>query len=402
MLRGNIIIVAFNARLIDGCDYAVQTLRGLGHANIVYGLLLGEPITWTDILTRSGRYSFVLKEYRSILFRPIFLVPGQRFFWIKQLNYFLNAVALRFYVALRHRNRKKLLWFFEPWNMLPIYRAFTGYTTLYDCVDYYAPLRYEDPSIERSLIRRVTVMTCISQKLLEMHQSIRNDIWLVPAGFAEDSISESRAKITKNRGHVVGFIGGINYRFDFDLLTRVIRSLPDVTFVFVGPIQMGLIRDESELSRQIDQLFTFPNVWHIPSVSKKDIGRYTRTFDIGIIPYDIRYPFNRFSFPMKVMEYFWFGLPVISTDIASLRSYSTLISIEHTAQGWIQRIREYQTNKIPKEVREQKKRIALTHTWKHKLEVISLHLVLLMDTDESSRQSVSRQDALRHLSTAWQ
>ena len=78
MLKGNIIVVASNAKLSDGCDYAVQTIRILRSENHVYALLLGEPLTWKEIFV--GGFSHII-DYRDRVtyIRPFTIVPGQRF-----------------------------------------------------------------------------------------------------------------------------------------------------------------------------------------------------------------------------------------------------------------------------------------------------------------------------------
>ncbi len=193
MLSGKVIVVAFNAQLADGCDYATQTLRLLGRTNTVYGLLLGEPITWKDVL-RNRAIPLTSQKYNSTLIRPFFVFPGQRIFIVKQVNYLLNAIVFRLILSLRHPKQAKVLWFFEPWNMVPIFLALRGYFSLYDCVDYYAPLAYEPFSHEQYLIQHASVMTCTSEALANEHRIHRDDIHVVPLGFAKDAIPVGEQK----------------------------------------------------------------------------------------------------------------------------------------------------------------------------------------------------------------
>lgn len=151
MVRNRVVVVAFNAKLSDGCDYATQTISLLGKQNAVYALLLGEPFTWKQILSGGWR-SLITHSYNSVLIRPLYLVPGQRFPCVVRINIVCTALCIRIALFFRHPQMKKILWFFEPWNMVPVYQAFRRYTTVYDCVDYFAPLGYESWQNEAWLI----------------------------------------------------------------------------------------------------------------------------------------------------------------------------------------------------------------------------------------------------------
>lgn len=373
MLKDNVIVVAFNAKLSDGCDYATQTMKILGRTNVIYGLVLGEPITWKGVVFGGSAKKVLHRGYNSTLIRPFFFFPGQRFALIKHVNYFLNALMLRVVLALRHPTKKKMLWFFEPWNIVPVYAAFRGYTALYDCVDYFALLGYESPRAEQYLIQHADYMTCISPALTHRYRSVRNDIVTVPLGFATNKFSFHQSKLGAcgARPFTVGYIGGLNYRIDWGLLTRVIQSLPHVRFVFVGPIQTGLIQQEVDVLQTMQTLLSQHNVSYVGDVPKSEVGGYMRVFDVGMIPYDERYAFNRYSFPMKVMEYFWYGLPVVTTNIASLRKYTDLIRVESTPRGWTRAIRHLLESEWPKRLKATQRNIAYQNTWEEKLEAIS-------------------------------
>lgn len=369
MLHDKIIVFAFNAKLADGCDYATQTMQLLGSENHVYALLLGEPRTWKDAI-QDKRLGIVSQKYRSTLIRPFFFVPGQRFSYIRTVNYFLNAVALRILLSIRYVHQQKLLWFFEPWNIPVVWLALFGYTSVYDCVDYYQDLGSDWQKSENFLIPRVSEMACHSHALAALHKKKRFDIHVVPLGFPADVFSQYIKPLTNRRSLIVGYIGGINYRLDFRLLTHLVKRLPRVTFVFVGPIQLGLIPEERGTLQKIEAFFSLPNVRYLGEVSKAEIGTHIASFTAGIIPYDITYRFNRYCFPMKVMEYFWFGLPVVSTDIVELRRFPGYIRIGISAEAWIKALQSLRrerdrTTRIPA------RRIALLNTWERKIEAIS-------------------------------
>ena len=369
MLKHNVIVIAFNAKLADGCDYATQTMQILGRTNDVYGLLLGEPVTWKDILSRHAA-RVVHQAYGSTLVRPLFVVPGQRFAVIRQFNYFLNALVLRVWLAFRHPGYKKVLWFFEPWNMVSIFWAFWGYCSLYDCVDYYHDLGAEWQQGEDFLIPKVNHMVYHSHTLASVYRKQRPDVRVVPLGFAADVFSRCRRTKEQRKTVVVGYIGGINYRLDFQLLMQIIQKLPDITFIFVGPLQLNLIPQEQDTREKIRILFSHPNVRYIGEIAKKSIGTEIASFDVGIIPYDLTFRFNRYSFPMKVMEYLWFGLPVIATGIEELKRFPLYVRIADTPNAWITALRSFMSRKQVAR-RAGGRTLAASHSWERKIEAIS-------------------------------
>lgn len=372
MLKDNVIVIAFNAKLSDGCDYATQTMKILGRTNVVYGLLLGEPITWKDILLRRAQ-PIVHRAYQSTLIRPLFLFPGQRFVLVKQWNYFFNAIILRAFLAFWQRGKKKILWFFEPWNMLPVWWALYGYRSLYDCVDFFTPLNYESPRAERYLIEHVDYMTSVSRAIANQYRLTRKDITVVPLGFTTPNSSyRLKSRLFRNHSITIGYIGGLNYRIDWRLLTRVVHALPHAQFVFVGPIQTGLVDKERDIQKAMQALLAKPNVRYVGDMPKSSVGGYLRTFDIGIVPYDEQYGFNRFSFPMKIMEYFWYGLPVVATDIKAFLEYTDMIHIESTPQGWIRVIRRLSVSEWSKHIQKKQRDIAHQNTWEKKIDAISV------------------------------
>jgi hypothetical protein len=66
---------------------------------------------------------------------------------------------------------------------------------------------------------------------------------------------------------------------------------------------------------------------------RKEIIKKIANYDVGVIPYKSSLSFNRFSFPMKLMEYFYLGMPVLSTDIKELERFPESVYIPEIS-GW--------------------------------------------------------------------
>ena len=364
--RKPVFVVVFNGRLEDGCDYATQTIRLLARTGHVYGWCLGEPISWRTTFSCRA-LPIIEKRFGVIIFRPVFLIPGQRNYFIRITNYAVNAVALSIYIALIHPHAKKFFWFFEPFYMPTLLRIFFPYVTIFDCVDYFFAFPY--PFVNHLLfsLQRSTYVFVNSFTLRRQIQRYRSDATVVPLGFS--SAGYKRKEIMKETRHQifrVGFIGGIDDRLDYQLLFQVATALPDIEFMFVGRnyyVSTGF-------PPRAQSFFSLANVRHREEVAKSLIPTVLTTFDIGIIPYNIKQSFNRFCFPMKTLEYFFAGLPVVSTNIEEIRKYRDLIAIVNTPQEMIGEINKIKKYGLSKKKRLKAQRTALNNSWVKKINTI--------------------------------
>ena len=363
----SLIIVAFHAPTTSGCDYATQTIELLEKNNSTIGFVLGEPITWKDIFLSYRKKSIVEKIYQHTLFRPFFILPGQRIMVIKQMNYFINAMLLNIYVSLFHPQKKKYFWFFEPFFMPIFLPIFSSYITVFDCVDYFFSTQQPFRSHLLYSLHYAKHIFANSIALKNQMQRYRPDVSVVPLGFADRLFRYLRTKkITKHKTLRVGFIGGIDGRIDYSLLFQVATALPNVEFVFIGTNHYGSVGFPPSVKR----FFSLPNVHHQEEVAKSFIPEILSTFDIGIIPYNIKQSFNRFCFPMKLLEYFFVGIPVISTNIEEMKEYQDLVIVIKTSQEMILAINRIKEQGWDKKKKLRQRTIALQHSWEHKIRTI--------------------------------
>lgn len=374
MITDHLIISVFYVKLEEGLDYATQTLKILGENNIAYGLALGNPVNLKEFVRQvlKGDFRIVKKQWYSSIIRPVFIIPGQRFEFVKKINIFFNALAVKIFLELRYRNKKKIVWLFEPYRSWIILSVFRNYKTIYDCVDYFSGLSDEVANEERHLLQNASHVFANSHSLAGQLRKYRQDVHVVPLGFAEQIFrKEIIHKFPRRPDHlIVGFVGGIDYRLDYDLLFRVVRTLPRVTFEFVGPILPNVIDHGPDIDMLFGKLRKFPNVRWIPEQSKNRIPGIIQHFDIGIIPYDIKYPLNKYCHPMKLMEYFYMGKPVVATTIEELKRFPKYVKIGSTAEEWGQHIKALLSPSWPKKYKEEQRRLAEENSWERKIEAV--------------------------------
>jgi len=369
-----LIIMPFHAKIIDGCDYVTQTMTIVGKTNEIIGVALGDPYSWKDIIhILRGRLPVTEKQFNATIVHPFMFIPGQRFSLIKSLDYWLNACVIRLYCLMFKRNKHNILWIFEP-RYAPIFlRIFTQFLSLYDCVDYFADRGKDWQEDENALIRLCDYMTVNSQTLYKLHKKRRSDIAIVPLGFSEQIFSWRTVHTTnaKNGTLTIGFIGGLSYRLDYPLLYKVVSALPKDKFIFVGPIQTGLRSDETNLKEQIQKLLSFKNVFWQGQIAKDGIPAAINKFDVCIIPYDMKYEFNRYCYPMKLMEYFALGKPVISTPIEEVKKFKEFVSIVSSKEDFIDAINHIRKTNLSVETQNKEQKIAKENSWEKKIQSIT-------------------------------
>ncbi|MFH0750163.1 MAG: glycosyltransferase [Candidatus Gottesmanbacteria bacterium] len=370
--KHNLIIVAFYASMKSGCDYATQTIDILGKRHSVIGFALGEPITWRDIFSFGDKKRVVEEYKRYTIFRPFFVIPGQRLVFIKQMNLFVNAVLLRTFISIYHTQEKKYFWFFEPFFIPTMLRVFSSYITIFDCVDYFLTVQRPFLSHAISAIQRATHGFVNSYTLKKQLSRHRTDISVVPLGFAYDLFCHAqRVKEKKGTKQVcIGYIGGIDERLDYKLLYNTARSLPTAIFVFVGTNYFSY----NTAPRFFKLLYSLQNVTFIGEVSKLKIPAMIQSFDICLIPYDCKQLFNLYCFPMKTLEYFYYGKPVFATDIQELRRFNQELIIIHSYTELVHKIKYVMKKGWPQNIQKKQITHATRNSWEKKIHAIEQHI----------------------------
>lgn len=388
MLRNSLVLIPFNAKLEDGCDYALQTIAILSRTNVVVAVLLGDPYSWLslcrDFFSADGVQLLTQPRDKTWYFRPLMIVPGQRWVPIKKVNVWLSAwllkLLLQFQFIKYDPKVHKVMWFFEPFLVPAFLHVFSSFESVYDCVDRYAPLGAEAIKSEAIVKRDVDHMTVISEPLLSEHKKDRPDLVKVPLGFDQKTFSTAVKKyrfqptqIKGKKSLVIGFCGGINYRLDFKLLFTLIHKHPQHLFWFVGPLQLTLIPGDTTTALQVEKLLHLPNVKWTPPVPKVEIPQLISDMDVCLIPYDLKHEFNRYCHPMKGAEYLYLGKPVISTAIVELTQplYQDLIMLGATAQEFGVHLKQLQRHGWSAALRRRQRQAAISQNWEQKVAAVS-------------------------------
>ena len=165
---------------------------------------------------------------------------------------------------------------------------------------------------ERRAAARADVLAVVSPRLAEHWSALGADPVLIPNGcFPVNAASAGPAPAATGLPRpVVGLVGQLTERIDLRLLDTVAAA--GFSLLLVGPY------DPRWEPQRFAALIARPNVRYAGRVPAGEVPSYLAAMDVGLTPYADT-PFNQASFPMKTLEYFSAGLPVVSTDLPGSR-----------------------------------------------------------------------------------
>ena len=353
------------------CDYLIQTASILSKKSCpTYIFYINEAPKFTHRLNKisPNLYSF----------SPLKIIPFNRFKFAQQFNIYLSFNLLHIICLFRHFSRPTY-WIFYPQITSLIKFSLPSKNLIYDIVDFFtSPHKKINKKLQdqkKYLLKKASLITSISSCLKNNYQKLspKTKINLVPQGFKlipRSKQTHPQIKKIKNLSHKVGFIGTISNRLDFKLLYKLIKNTPDIHYIFIGPPSLDINVSLKSLEKLNKKLFSFKNVTHIELIPKNIIAQFIDIFDIAIIPYDTKDDFNRFSYPMKLFEYFASGKPVIATPIEELKHFPNLVFIEETSESWKQRIYQILSKPWPENLQQRQRNLARKNSWTNKINQI--------------------------------
>lgn len=118
---------------------------------------------------------------------------------------------------------------------------------------------------------------------------------------------------------VIGYIGVVQDKVDFELLKYLADKNPDKSIVIVGPVWAEQEKAKEELAQQ-------KNIHWLGYKKYSEAPQYIQQFDVGIIPHKTA-GFSATTNPMKMYEYLACGKPVVATDNIGTENVADMISI---------------------------------------------------------------------------
>lgn len=269
---------------------------------------------WSRFAARVGSRS----GFRTVLPNLTIHHPVLFPFPYHRLSTYINAALLARRISgwmRRNDFRDPVLWTYLPTPLaLELADRLRPARLVYHCLADFACLSGRPDrtrAAEEALARRADVVFAQGPELADRLRIVRPSVHEFTNGidvatFLKSQSHDAPPEMLGIPRPIAGYVGGIHRHIDFDLVARVAHSLPDVSFVFVGPIQTDTRR-----------LQHFRNVYFLGEKPARELPCYIRSFDAGIIPYKIT-DYTRTVYPSKLMQYLILGKPVVSTPLPDL------------------------------------------------------------------------------------
>jgi glycosyltransferase involved in cell wall biosynthesis len=190
---------------------------------------------------------------------------------------------------------------------------------------------------ERALIEAADVSLAVSQEIIDSDPMFSDLQWM-PNGaeferFREvvDAAKPLPEDLAAIPGPRVGYVGAINQKLDYGLLDRLADSMPACSFVLIGNEQIESAEDRAA----VNKLKARNNVHFLGLKSFEVYPQYVAGLDAGLILNTAdKAEWVRYCYPLKLHEYLSCGLPVVSTDIPSVREFSEVVTIATNDEQW--------------------------------------------------------------------
>lgn len=234
----------------------------------------------------------------------------------------------------------------------------------YDCVDDHAAFAELSPlwrretvlAMEQDLLRRARSVYASADALVKHCQRVRPDTRYVGNGAAVAhfaTAAKGKTGASGLAGPVIGFYGGLGPWVDVSLVCEAALLAPDLSFLLIGPIELGLPWPKLP-----------PNVHHRGLTPYRELPRYLADFDVALIPFKDT-PVTQSVNPIKLYEYFAAGKPVLVTSLPELTRWEGLVYPFSTAEELIRRARAALTEEPTLAAKRQA--VAAQHTWEAKV-----------------------------------
>lgn len=235
----------------------------------------------------------------------------------------------------RYFNSSKVLsWFYKPnqylylKNLAPyIYLHYDNYKG--DKNYSYSANKHFD-EILNSCIKNSLLTLVSSYKLFEAYKYIKpSGVFYYPNAISRQLIPNGDDQLEKpNTSKIIGFIGQLDDSFDTELVQKISKSFEGYSIRLIG----GYSKDVFEALNKC------ANIELLGYVKYELLGEEIKNFSIGICPYKNNL-FNKFRNPLKITEYYSYGLPVVSVDCDIDEKAKEFMGIAETHDEFIESIK---------------------------------------------------------------
>lgn len=189
---------------------------------------------------------------------------------------------------------------------------------VYYCTDDYTlwPGAHRETVIamEKELLSKIDLFVGVSEKLIELKKPKGIPSLLLPHAVDSTHFQQALKPLSPEERlfsfPAIGFFGTIDERIDFELVQFLAEQRPDLTLVFIGPLQYF----PESLKRK-------KNIRFLPQSDYMSLPNTLRQLDLLFLPYKVN-PLIQQSNPLKLRECLATGKPVLAVSVSETQKYA--------------------------------------------------------------------------------
>lgn len=294
---------------------------------------------------------------------------------IEQVGFRLRVSALR--QAMQQLDLvDPIFWVVDP-KTYPLLKYFKKKLVCYHVVDNYAAAPWRSKALqaeliaaEQAMLKLADVVIVTSPALLESKQRQHANVHLVRN--AVDYVQFAAAKasgcipqdIQSIPQPILGYVGAVNEKLDYDLLQAVATAAPHWSIVLVGPVTGD---PDSPVQRFVRQRPA--NVYLLGKKEVSEVAYYINNCTVCLLPY-VRNDYTANVDSLKLYEYLACAKPVVATRIPAVQEFADVVYVADNQPAFIQDIELALTGDTPAR-QAQRQNIAEQNTWDQRVLQIS-------------------------------
>lgn len=287
----------------------------------------------------------------------------------RTLNRFFERLQLRLLLR-RLGARQPILWISDPTRS-----ALVGHVgellSVYDASDDWSYAA--GTSVERSLMRdgqeklasACTIVAACSNTLLRKWRPLNPQTIFLPNAVDYDhyaTVREGTAIPAPEIRHlswpVLIYSGTLHEdRLDIDLIRTLAVQRPHYTILLLGPSALA--------PRSEEILRALPNVIMPGAKPYASLAHYFAVANACLLPHVVS-PFTESLNPIKIFDYFATGLPIVSTDVATVRDFGDAVYLAHDHEQFV-RLVDIALSDTDAVARQHRLTLAKANSWEQRV-----------------------------------
>lgn len=352
-------------------DYAytfkdmLQSMRGKGFAN--WRRMLGIVPRLRTVNLENGSTLHVLTLPPTL---PVNFIKNPKIYdFLMRINAFFVKKAIQKATRQLGFSEYTVVNAFNPFLGVPLAKKLGENRLVYYCYDEIGAATWASQHgsrLENTFVPLCDAVIYSSQGLFDKKAHRNPNSFLVKNAVDFDLFSRKIAPenlpIIENRHKeqkIIGYLGSIDERVDYDLLEALFRYLPQHLFVFVGRIPQAHVAE---------RLAAFPNVRCVGAQPPAKLPAWVQVFDVCLIPF-LKNALTAGIYPLKGNEYLAAGKPVVATRFADLSDFEKIIGIADDTEGYLNLVKKTLDNDTDAQQTERRD-FAAQNSWKARAEAM--------------------------------